>query len=177
MRGFSLEYHSVWQTHRPANIAPPFWLPILDRDIRKLPPPAMKRTSSAHGSGAQTAGSNGSITAGTGTESTTAVETTSQDAPTEFETPPLKSFRKKRKRRSYPRNDGQVRTMRESLSGSLDNGDALERRANPRDLEVTVSLHLYPLSNKLTLSIAATEVLERVRPPRGWGWRRLRHLH
>ncbi|EME44432.1 hypothetical protein DOTSEDRAFT_152287 [Dothistroma septosporum NZE10] len=107
VRGFSLEYHSVWETHRPANIAPPFWLPILERDIRKLPPPAMKRTGSAYGSGAQTAGSNGSVTAGTGTDSATAVDTTSQDAAAELGTPPIKSFRKKRKRRSHPRDENQ----------------------------------------------------------------------
>lgn len=101
VRGFSLEYHSLWQTHQPADIPAPFWLPILSQDIRKLPPPATKRpstTGQATGSGTRSAGSSGSAV---GTlDSTTAVET-SRDVASGLETPPLKSFRKK-KRRAYP---------------------------------------------------------------------------
>ncbi|KAF7192991.1 hypothetical protein HII31_05682 [Pseudocercospora fuligena] len=101
VRGFSLEYHAVWQTHRPSNIPAPFWLPMLSQDIRKLPPPAMKRASTTgdvRSSGSHSANSNGSIRAGT--DSSTAVDT-STEVPSQLESAPLKSFRKK-KRRTYP---------------------------------------------------------------------------
>lgn len=101
VRGFSLEYHSIWQTHRPRNIPPPFWEPLLSRDIRKLPPPAMKRsgTTTRSTSGTHSAGSSGSLV-GT-TDSGTAVETSQAS---QLESPPLRSFRKK-KRRAYPEAD------------------------------------------------------------------------
>lgn len=101
VRGFSFEYHATWQTQRGINIPPPFWLPILDRDIRKLPPSAIKPASnSITGSSAQTPNSAGSINA----ESSTAVETgrsASVVQSSEFDMPPLRSYRKKR-RRAYP---------------------------------------------------------------------------
>ncbi|KAK1080177.1 hypothetical protein LTR48_007866, partial [Friedmanniomyces endolithicus] len=99
VRGFSMEYHAIWQTAKSSNIPPPFWLPILDRDIRKLPPPALKRTPSSADRSPISAGSvNGA------TDSTTAVETGRSDSAThELETPPIRSFRKKR-RRNYPQN-------------------------------------------------------------------------
>lgn len=103
IRGFSLEYHALWQTHRPSNIPAPFWLPMLSQDIRKLPPPATKRASTVcdiRSSGSQSANSNGSIVAGT--DSSTAVDTsTSTEIHTQLDSAPLKSFRKK-KRRTYP---------------------------------------------------------------------------
>ncbi|KAK1073922.1 hypothetical protein LTR74_001479 [Friedmanniomyces endolithicus] len=97
VRGFSMEYHAIWQTAKSSSIPPPFWLPILDRDIRKLPPPAIKRTPSSADRSPTSAGSvNGA------TDSTTAVETGRSDSAThELETPPIRSFRKKR-RRSHP---------------------------------------------------------------------------
>ncbi|KAK0862915.1 hypothetical protein LTS02_006859 [Friedmanniomyces endolithicus] len=97
VRGFSMEYHAIWQTAKSSNIPPPFWLPILDRDIRKLPPPAIKRTPSSADRSPTSAGSvNGA------TDSTTAVETGRSDSAThELETPPIRSFRKKR-RRNHP---------------------------------------------------------------------------
>ncbi|KAK3678632.1 hypothetical protein LTR78_001930 [Recurvomyces mirabilis] len=96
VRGFSLEYHAIWLTSKSAEIPAPLWLPMLERDIRKLPPPAMKRTSS---SAIQTPASRDS--ANNITDSTTAVETTRSDSITqqsELEVPPLRSFRKKRRR-------------------------------------------------------------------------------
>ncbi|CZT20968.1 uncharacterized protein RCC_06829 [Ramularia collo-cygni] len=98
VRGFSLEYHSIWQTHHPENIPAPFWEPLLSRDIRKLPPPAMKRsnTNTRNPSGTQSGDSSSSLI-GT-TDSGTAVESPQLDSP------PLKSFRKK-KRRAYPQAD------------------------------------------------------------------------
>ncbi|KAK0333732.1 hypothetical protein LTR02_004783 [Friedmanniomyces endolithicus] len=94
VRGFSMEYHAIWQTANSSKIPSPFWLPVLDRDIRKLPPPAMKRTPSSAGRSPTSAGSvNGA------TDSTTAVETGRSDsAPHELEAPPIRSFRKKRRR-------------------------------------------------------------------------------
>lgn len=98
VRGFSLEYQSIWQTYRPDNIPPPFWEPLLSRDIRKIPPPAMTRsgTTTRTTSGTQSAGSGDSLLSTT--DSGTAVETSQVS---QLESPPPKSFRKK-KRRAYP---------------------------------------------------------------------------
>lgn len=97
--GFSFEYHALWQTHRSARIPAPFWLPILERDIRKLPPPALKRAASS--SVNRTPNSEGSGNAPY--DSTTAVETTRSDSigaqPSELDAPPIRSFRKKRRTR------------------------------------------------------------------------------
>ena len=43
VRGFSLEVHAVVTLCKPPNMATPLWLPILGRDIRKIP--AQKRTT------------------------------------------------------------------------------------------------------------------------------------
>ncbi|QDS76492.1 hypothetical protein FKW77_005284 [Venturia effusa] len=37
VRGFSLSSHAVWQCWKPKSMSPPFWLPVLSRDIRKVP--------------------------------------------------------------------------------------------------------------------------------------------
>lgn len=37
VRGFSLSSHAVWQCWKPKSMSPPFWLPLLNRDIRKVP--------------------------------------------------------------------------------------------------------------------------------------------
>jgi hypothetical protein len=99
VRGFSFEYYAVWKTAQSAKIPAPFWLPLLDRDIRKLPPPAIKRTpSSAVVTPSSTGSANGA------TDGTTAVETTRSDSvafTSELEAPPIRAFRKKR-RRGYP---------------------------------------------------------------------------
>ncbi|SMR64034.1 unnamed protein product [Zymoseptoria tritici ST99CH_1A5] len=129
VRGFSLEYHSIWQTHRPDNMPPPFWEPILSRDIRKLPPPAKsKRTNalSESNSGTQSAGSSGSFR-GT-TDSATAVEN-GPNSPAQLEVPPLKSFGKKKKRRAYPEADSDTPVKPRYWSEydhpeDLDDGDA-----------------------------------------------------
>ncbi|KAM3420682.1 hypothetical protein BST61_g3937 [Cercospora zeina] len=102
VRGFSLEYHAVWQTHQSDYTPAPFWLPLLSQDIRKLPPPAMRKRPSTQGgtdaSGVPSAKS--SSTPGT-LDSTTAVETANELA-SQLESPPLKSFKSK-KRRKYAR--------------------------------------------------------------------------
>lgn len=115
VRGFSLEYHAMWQLYRPTDIAPPFWMPILSRDIRKLPPPAIGRTGSAGGSGSGSqSGTRHSIsTPGSAmgiTDTTTAVETerpSSTQLPDLLEYPPLKSFKKKRRRTFAERGERQ----------------------------------------------------------------------
>ncbi|OQO02533.1 hypothetical protein B0A48_12060 [Cryoendolithus antarcticus] len=115
VRGFSMEYHGIWELCKPPGRPAPFWLPTLDRDIRKLPPPALKRNASTQGTGVGTGtGSqspsatlgSASNTSGVGlTDSTTANEL-SRPLETTFESPlaeapPLRAFRKKRKR-VYP---------------------------------------------------------------------------
>lgn len=95
VRGFSMEYHALWLTAQSSTIPAPYWLPMLERDIRKLPPPTLKRTSST---AVQTPAS---VDSGNGvTDDTTAVETARSNSVTPLDAPPLRSFRKKR-RRSY----------------------------------------------------------------------------
>ena len=112
VRGFSLQYHALWQTCNPDNMSPPFWMDILSRDIRKLPPPAQARNDSLVPRGGSGSGNGSAKQQSTGTNSvrgltdeTTAVDTprpSSSTAPADqLETPPLKAFRKKR-RRKYP---------------------------------------------------------------------------
>lgn len=100
VRGFSLQYHALWQICNPKNIPAPFWTPMLSEDIRKLPPPALTRNDSLTGSGSGTRsaanGSASSASAGINTDSTTAVE--SSILPGQLEAPPLRAFRKKRRR-------------------------------------------------------------------------------
>jgi hypothetical protein len=117
VRGFSLEYHALWQLYRPSNISPPFWMPILTRDIRKLPPPALDRAGSLGGSGSGSqSGTRRSISTPNSllgiTDTTTAVETerpSSAALPDLAEVPPLKSFKKKRRRSHVDRAERQKR--------------------------------------------------------------------
>lgn len=108
VRGFSLHYHAVWQACETPSIAAPFWLPMLSRDIRKLPPPDVKTRGSVSGrSGLLGSGSQSATQASTSTnsilgtgDSTTAAETerhVSMPPPDELESAPLRSFRKKRR--------------------------------------------------------------------------------
>lgn len=114
VRGFSMEYHAIWQLCKPSSVSAPFWIPTLSRDIRKLPPAQLRRSDnavvgSASGNGSPSAtlgsASNGSSVVGT-TDATTAVETPRKTSlafqDEELENPPLRSFRKKR-RRAYAR--------------------------------------------------------------------------
>ncbi|GAB7348300.1 hypothetical protein MBLNU459_g6280t1 [Dothideomycetes sp. NU459] len=110
VRGFSLEYHAVWHCCRPANVVAPFWIPLMQKDIRKLPRVVTKRSSSRNdlGYGSQSATpqfSSNTSAAGDGTGDTTAVEGRSPASTTvaeQLQTPPLSSFKKKRTR-GYPR--------------------------------------------------------------------------
>ncbi|KAH9881612.1 hypothetical protein IAQ61_000339 [Plenodomus lingam] len=44
VRGFSLEAHAVWACCKPDAMSPPLWIPLLDKDIRKLPEPVRRRS-------------------------------------------------------------------------------------------------------------------------------------
>lgn len=113
VRGFSLEYHAIWQLYKPSNVAAPFWIPTLKRDIRKLPPAASKRMPGANSNGNQdssaTANNNSNsssvISAGT-TDETTAVDTSRNPSmgygDSEGTAPPLRAFRNKKRRREFP---------------------------------------------------------------------------
>lgn len=115
VRGFSLQYHALWQVCNTTDIPPPFWMPILSRDIRKLPPPALKRESVADtGSGSRSAavGSTSSRSGLGVSDATTAVDTgntSSVGIRDQLEVPPLRSFRKKRRRR-YPEPEASLLT-------------------------------------------------------------------
>jgi hypothetical protein len=128
VRGFSLEYHSVWQIYQPENIPPPFWLPILSQDIRKMPPATgAKRPSRSSDSSAPGALSAGTPSSGT-LDSTTAVETPNEFA-SQLQSPPLKSFGKK-KRRKYP----EARTPTQKYWSEYD---------NPEDGEDSNAYYIY----------------------------------
>ncbi|QIW97381.1 hypothetical protein AMS68_002899 [Peltaster fructicola] len=101
VRGFSMEYHAIWDLCKSADVPKPFWSHILSQDIRKLPPPALKHSDTA-GSGLTGSASTLSVLGGTG-GSITAVETAGESDTfvSELEQPPLHAFRKKR-RRPFP---------------------------------------------------------------------------
>ncbi|KAF2155582.1 hypothetical protein K461DRAFT_77199 [Myriangium duriaei CBS 260.36] len=53
VHGFSLEYHAVWQAKQPEGISPPFWIPLLKQDLRKVPQTprkALRKESTEFGS-------------------------------------------------------------------------------------------------------------------------------
>jgi hypothetical protein len=105
VRGFSLEYHSVWYCCQPENVVPPFWIPLMQKDIRKVPTAASRRRAYNHDSSygsqsttPQMSTSTGSV--GDRTGDLTAVEEQSPpriQIPDQLATPPMSAFRKKRK--------------------------------------------------------------------------------
>ena len=111
VRGFSMEYHAIWHLFKPSTVAAPFWITMLSRDIRKLPPATPKRPSSASATEAESpangiaTGSTGSSVLGTTDGTTTAVGTSRNpsmgNGDSEVPAPPLRAFRNKR-RREYP---------------------------------------------------------------------------
>ena len=126
--------------YRPSNISPPFWMPILTRDIRKLPPPALDRTGSIGGSGSGSqSGTRHSISTPNSllgiTDTTTAVETERpssaalQDLP---EVPPLKLFKKKRRRSHAERAERQQKYWNE-YDHPDDGGDAYVLYIDPNE--------------------------------------------
>jgi hypothetical protein len=117
VRGFSMEYHAIWHLFKPSTVAAPFWITMLARDIRKLPPATPKRTSSGNATegNSPTNGiateSTGSSVLGTTDGTTTAVGTSRNpsmgNGDSEVPAPPLRAFRNKR-RREYPEATPQV---------------------------------------------------------------------
>lgn len=114
VRGFSMEYHAIWHLYKPNTVAAPFWVTTLSRDIRKLPPATSRRSNSGTGTGSQSpksplnamgTASNGSSVMGTTDGTTTAVGTSRNPsmgfADSDAAAPPLRAFRKKR-RREFP---------------------------------------------------------------------------
>ncbi|KAA6410368.1 MAG: hypothetical protein FRX48_05789 [Lasallia pustulata] len=110
-RGFSLETHAVAKLYKPEGMPPPFWLAALDHDIRKVPSPAkLARSSNSKlsrdspstrpTSTSATSQADGPTSSGFSAilheSSTTSLEDT-------FESPPLSSFKKKRRaRKQHP---------------------------------------------------------------------------
>ena len=111
IRGFSMEYHAIWHLYKPSTVAAPFWITMLTKDIRKLPPATARRPTSGNATGAGSpttaisTASNGSSVMGTTDGTTTAVGTSRNPSmgygDSEVTAPPLRSFRKKR-RREFP---------------------------------------------------------------------------
>ncbi|KAL8761802.1 MAG: hypothetical protein Q9184_002125 [Pyrenodesmia sp. 2 TL-2023] len=69
IRGFSMETHAVATLYKPQGMPPPYWLPVLDQDLRKLP--ATVKTATSRTSSKQI--SSGSSTAGRASTSPTSV--------------------------------------------------------------------------------------------------------
>jgi hypothetical protein len=111
VRGFSMEYHAIWHLYKPSTVAAPFWITMLTQDIRKLPPATTRRPASGNVTDAGspttaiTTASNGSSVIGTTDGTTTAVGTSRNPSmgygDSEVSAPPLRAFRKKR-RREFP---------------------------------------------------------------------------
>ncbi|KAF2035466.1 hypothetical protein EK21DRAFT_54321 [Setomelanomma holmii] len=106
VRGFSIEAHAVWACCKPSSMTSPFWIPLLDQDIRKLPEPVKRRSRKAKGS---TTGSTSQTSPPMTSTSNTSYDgqlsplasrtgESSLTSPQEFVDPPtLQAFRKKRR--------------------------------------------------------------------------------
>ncbi|KAF9738493.1 hypothetical protein PMIN06_010750 [Paraphaeosphaeria minitans] len=107
VRGFSLQAQAVWACCKPTAMSAPIWIPLLERDIRKLPPTTKrerrKANSTAESSQHSAFGTPGASTGGRTSPSTPLYDTSATSAP-EFveEAPPLRAFRKKRKQSTIP---------------------------------------------------------------------------
>ena len=101
VRGFSLQYHALWQLYKPKSMTQPFWIPLLSQDIRKLPPPAFSRNNSIANTGSSSQSATHRSISTPNTDGTTAVGTEASSSAAlvdVLETPPLNAFRKKRRR-------------------------------------------------------------------------------
>ncbi|THY31833.1 hypothetical protein D6D01_02766 [Aureobasidium pullulans] len=156
VRGFSLEYHSVWYCCQPENVVPPFWMPLMKKDIRKVPTAANRRRAynndSSYGSQSTTpqmSTSTGSV--GDHTGELTAVEEQSPPRvkiPDQLETPPLSAFRKKRK------------SAYERAGGALPKQKYWNEFDNPSDSEDEGAYVLYIDPNEVS---TATKTWRRIR--------------
>ncbi|KAI9773807.1 MAG: hypothetical protein M1840_006032 [Geoglossum simile] len=117
IRGFSTETHAVAVLHNPQSMPPPFWLPALEKDIRKLPiscSPSARRPSTA----ANTSTSATSTTDGP----SSALTEPAQESSATSETDLLQSFHpsapKKKRRMPYREHPLRRRLdQEESLAG------------------------------------------------------------
>ncbi|PSN63869.1 hypothetical protein BS50DRAFT_499556 [Corynespora cassiicola Philippines] len=111
VRGFSLETHAVWACCKPGAMSAPSWMPLLDKDIRKLPEPVKRQRRRVPSSSAsftqispQESASATSLTDGQTTPYTSKNgESSATSAPECVEPPPLHAFRKKSRRSSSHR--------------------------------------------------------------------------
>ncbi|KAF2833678.1 SPX-domain-containing protein [Ophiobolus disseminans] len=107
VRGFSIEAHAVWACCKPSSMTSPFWIPLLEQDIRKVPEPAKRRSRKAMGS---TTGSTSQSSPPMTSTSNTSYDgqlsplasrngESSVTSAQEFvDPPPLQAFRKKRRK-------------------------------------------------------------------------------
>ena len=181
VRGFSIEVHAVASLCKPQGMPVPFWIPALSRDIRKLPATLPRKRSSPtdlspesaatlENSTCATSVADGPSSSGFLTRSSRSPNATS--VPDLLETPPLKSFKKKRRksRREHP--------LRKQLSthgpyqrywNEFDNGDeAPVPEAYTILIEPNDSLNTYPGAqtfSKLvsTISSATTSSSDKIR--------------
>ncbi|OAG07297.1 SPX-domain-containing protein [Paraphaeosphaeria sporulosa] len=107
VRGFSLQAQAVWACCRPTAMSAPIWIPLLEKDIRKLPPTAKrerrKANSTTGSSRHSTFGTPGASTGSHSSPSTPLHDTSATSAPEFVEgAPPLRAFRKKRKPSAVP---------------------------------------------------------------------------
>ncbi|KAF2441812.1 SPX-domain-containing protein [Karstenula rhodostoma CBS 690.94] len=103
VRGFSLQAQAVWACCRPMAMSAPIWTPLLEKDIRKLPPTTKRerrKANSTTGSSRHSApGTPGASTGGHSSPSTPLHDTSATSVE---EAPPLRAFRKKRKSSAVP---------------------------------------------------------------------------
>ena len=114
VRDFSLETHAIFALCQPPNMAAPYWLPALHRDIRKLPPPALRPKSSRQSSviristeaaltglssPSPTTSAAEALSSSGGFSAVPQPESPPTSVPDLLEVAPLKAFRKKRRTR------------------------------------------------------------------------------
>lgn len=108
VRGFSLEHHAVWNICRPSNAAPPFWISLIEQDIRKVPQAPLslgQRNAEASFTSQSTTpqiSTSASSEADLGCEHKPSTDTLT-DVPNQLQTPPLQAFRKKRRHAFAPK--------------------------------------------------------------------------
>jgi heme/copper-type cytochrome/quinol oxidase subunit 4 len=108
--GFSLEVHAVWTCCKPATMTEPFWIPLLEKDIRKLPDPVKRKRrkprsiqDSLSSTPPLTSGSTASVADGQMSPNTLVRAESSAASGPELPVPTLKNFRRK-STRSYKSN-------------------------------------------------------------------------
>ncbi|KAF1939735.1 hypothetical protein EJ02DRAFT_456608 [Clathrospora elynae] len=107
VRGFSLEAHAVWTCCKPSTMSAPFWVSLLDQDIRKLPEPVKRQSRRARestiGSQSQvspplTSASNTSYDGQSSPLASRNGESSATSVQEFVDPPPLQAFRKKKQR-------------------------------------------------------------------------------